>query len=174
LALAAVEIAGLNGFPVDLAAIKKGIRNTKWPARLEVLSHRPLFVVDGAHNPAGVSVLCRSLKNDFTYRRLILIFSALADKDYRKMIQKIAPLTEQIIITQLQTRRAVPVSNIQKYMQKIGYKAIITENVAKSVELALELAGEEDMICAAGSLYLIGELKQAFPELVSYDKKPTD
>ncbi len=173
LALAALEIAGLKGFPVDVAAIASGLRNTKWEARLEVLSHRPLFVADGAHNPAGMSVLCRSLKNDFTYRRLILIFSALADKDYRKMIQKIAPLAERIILTQLQTGRAVPVSNIYEYVKKIGYKAVITENVTKSVELALELAGEEDMICAAGSLYLIGELKQAFPEPASYDKKPT-
>ncbi len=173
LALATLEIVGLKGFPVDVAAIKKGLRSTRWKARLEILCHRPLFVVDGAHNPAGISVLCRALKNDFTYRRLILIFSALADKDYRKMIQKIAPLAELIILTQLQARRAVPVANIQECVKKIGYPAIIAENVQDSVERAFDLAGEGDMICAAGSLYLIGELKQAFPKLVSYDKKPT-
>lgn len=172
LALAALEIAGRNGFPVDVAAIKKGISNTKWPARLETLCYHPLFVVDGAHNPAGISVLCRSLKNDFTYRRLILIFSALADKDYHKMIRKIAPLAHLIILTQLQAKRAVPVANIHECVKEMGYQAIITENVRKSVECAFDLAGEGDMICAAGSLYLIGELKQAFPKLLSYDKKP--
>ena len=57
-------------------------------------------------------------------------------------------------------------------MKKIGYQAIITENVAEAIERAFDLAGENDMICAAGSLYLAGELKQAFPGLVSYDKKP--
>ena len=172
LAMAALEIAGRNGFPVDVAAIKKGLRSTKWKGRLEILCHHPLFVVDGAHNPAGISVLCRSLKNDFTYRRLILIFSALADKDYRKMIGKIAPLANQIILTQLQAKRAVPVANIHEYVKKMRYKAIITENVRTSVERAFDLAGEGDMICAAGSLYLIGEVKQAFPKLVSCDKKP--
>ncbi len=172
LALAAIEITGKNGLPVDDAAIRKGLTKTHWPARLEVLRKIPLFVLDGAHNPAGISVLCRTLKNDFSYHRLILIFGALADKDYRRMLRKIAPLAEQIILTQLQSERAVPVKNIYEYVQKLGYKAVIAENVGRAMERALKLAGKEDLICATGSLYLAGEVKQAFPGLVSYDKKP--
>jgi dihydrofolate synthase/folylpolyglutamate synthase len=87
------------------------------------------------------------------------------------MIKKIAPLADRIILTQLQTGRAVKVADMGNYLKKIGYKAIITKNVRMSIARALELARAGDMICAAGSLYLIGELKQAFPELVSYDKK---
>lgn len=172
MALAALEIAGLKGFPVDVAAIRKGLRNTKWQARLEVLHYDPLFVVDGAHNPAGMSVLCRSLKNDFTYRRLILIFSALADKNYRKMLQKIAPLAKVVILTQLQSPRAEPVANINAFVKKMGYKSEVKENVFEAVRRAFDLAEKEDMICVAGSLYLIGELKQAFPRPLYYDKKP--
>jgi dihydrofolate synthase/folylpolyglutamate synthase len=172
LALAAIEITGKNGLPVDDAAIRKGLAETHWPARLEVLLKSPLFVLDGAHNPAGINVLCRALKNDFSYHRLILIFGALADKDYRRMLRKIAPLAEQIILTQLQSKRAVPVKDIYEYVQKLGYKAVIAKNVAGALERALKLAGKEDLICATGSLYLAGEVKQAFPELVSYDKKP--
>jgi dihydrofolate synthase/folylpolyglutamate synthase len=173
LALAAIEITGKNGLPVDDdATIRKGLAKTQWPARLEVLRKTPLFVLDGAHNPAGISVLCRALKNDFSYHRLILIFGALADKDYRRMLRKIVPLAQQIILTQLQSKRAVPVKNIYEYVQKLGYKAVIAENVAGALERALKLAGKEDLICATGSLYLAGEVKQAFPGLVSYDKKP--
>ncbi|NTW76910.1 MAG: bifunctional folylpolyglutamate synthase/dihydrofolate synthase [Syntrophaceae bacterium] len=171
LALAALEIAGLNGFPVDAASVRKGLRNTKWNGRLEILCREPLFVVDGAHNPAGINALCRSLKNDFTYSRLIFIFSALADKDYRKMLEKIVPLADQIILTQLQAGRAVPVATINEYVKKLGYRAVITENVSQSMERALEMADRRDMICAAGSLYLVGEIKQAFPEVLSYGKK---
>ena len=172
LALATLEIAGLKGFPADVASIRKGLRNTNWEARLEILYHNPLFVIDGAHNPAGISVLCRSLKNDFTCRRVILIFSVLTDKDYRRMLQKIMPLTQKIILTQLQSERAVPVANLNEYVKKMGYKAIITKNVAEAIRRAFDLAGKNDMICAAGSLYLAGELKQAFLKLPSYDKKP--
>jgi dihydrofolate synthase/folylpolyglutamate synthase len=173
LALATLEIIDKKGFPANVASIRKGLRNTQWEARLEILCDHPLFVVDGAHNPAGINALCRSLKNDFTYRRLILIFSALADKDYRRMLRKIAPLTQQIILTQLQSKRAVPVADIQEYAKKIGYQAIIAGNVTEAIARAFDLAGKDDMICAAGSLYLAGELKQAFPGRVSHDKKPT-
>jgi dihydrofolate synthase/folylpolyglutamate synthase len=172
LALAAIEIAGKNGLPVADAAIRKGLAATQWPARLEVLRESPLFVLDGAHNPAGMSVLCRALKNDFHYHRLILIFGVLADKDYRGMLRKIAPLAEQIILTPLTSKRAVPVKNIYEYVQKLGYKAVLAETVAEAMERALKLAGKDDLICATGSLYLAGEVKQAFPGLVSYDKKP--
>jgi dihydrofolate synthase / folylpolyglutamate synthase len=171
LALAAIEIVGGKGFPADAVSIKKGLKNTHWAARLEVLGNDPLFIVDGAHNPSGINVLCRSLKNDFTYRFLILIFSALSDKDYRSMFRKIAPLAQRIILTQLQSPRAVPVADIHEYTKKLGYEAVITENVAASIKCALDLAGGKDMICAAGSLYLAGEVKQAFLKLVSYDKK---
>jgi dihydrofolate synthase/folylpolyglutamate synthase len=80
LALAAIELCGEKGFHIDDQAIHAGLKNTRWEARLEILQSHPLFLLDGAHNPAGIEVLCRSLKNDFSYRRLILIFGALADK----------------------------------------------------------------------------------------------
>ena len=77
LALAAIEICEKKGFRVDDTAIYAGLENTRWEARLEVLQNKPLFLLDGAHNPAGIDALCRSLKKDFSYRRLILIFGAL-------------------------------------------------------------------------------------------------
>jgi len=171
LALAALEVIGKKGFPVNAAAIRDGLKKTHWEARLETLCNNPLFVVDGAHNPAGIKVLCRSLADDFTCRRLILIFSALADKKYRSMLRKILPLAHRIILTQLASRRAVPVADLEKYVEKMGYKAIVTYNAAEAVRRAFNLAGGNDMICAAGSLYLAGEIKQAFPGKASYDRK---
>jgi dihydrofolate synthase / folylpolyglutamate synthase len=172
LALAAVEIIAGKGFPAASAAICKGLAETRWEARLEILRQKPLFVLDGAHNPAGISVLCRALKNDFAYRRLILIFGALSDKNYRLMLRKIMPLASHIILTQLPTTRAVPVSRIREFVKKSGYTAETTDNVAQAVLRALTLAADEDMICAAGSLYLAGAVKQSFPGPVSCGKKP--
>lgn len=172
LALATIEIIGKKGFPTTAAAVEKGLAATRWAARLEILCRRPLFVVDGAHNPAGIKVLCRALKNDFSYRRLVLIFSALADKDYHRMLRKIAPLAQQIILVQLRSQRAVPVTIMQEYLNKNGYRAVIAENAAAAVKLAFDLAVDCDMICGAGSLYLAGELKQAFPPPVSCGKNP--
>lgn len=170
LAIAAIEIAGKKGFRIDDEAIRAGLKNTKLAARIEVLQNNPLFVLDGAHNPAGISALCRAIKKDFSYRRLILIFSSLADKDYRQMLQKIAPLANKIILTKLKTTRAELTDNILKILEKIGYKAIVTQNVGQAIQKAQALAEKKDLICATGSLYLAGEVKQKFPKTVSCDK----
>ena len=169
LALAAIELCEKKGFSIADTAIYAGLKNTHWEARLEVLQNQPLFLLDGAHNPAGISVLCRTFKKDFSYRRLILIFGALADKDYRQMLQKIVPLASIIILTQLKTKRAVPVNDIMETVKKMGYPAIVTDNVKQAIERAQALAKKQDLICATGSFYLAGEIKQAFLKLVLCD-----
>jgi dihydrofolate synthase/folylpolyglutamate synthase len=169
LALAALELCGKNGFSVDDAAIYAGFANTHWEARLEILQNHPLFLLDGAHNPAGIDALCRSLKKDFSCRRLILIFGALVDKDYRRMLQKIISLAPIIILTQLKTKRAAPVNDIMETVKKMGYPAIVTKNVNRAIERAQALAKKQDLICATGSFYLAGEVKQAFRKIVLCD-----
>ena len=171
LALAAVELCGKNGFQVDDAAISRGLANTHWEARLEILQNNPLFLIDGAHNPAGMRVLCQALKRDFSYRRLIFIFGALADKNYREMLRIIALLSPKIIVTQLKAGRAVPVDDMKRVLNKRGYPVIITENVGKAIERAQAIACRQDLICATGSLYLAGEVKQIFPQTISCDKR---
>lgn len=168
--LATIELCAEKGFPVDEAAIHAGLKDTRWEARLEIMQDNPLFLLDGAHNPAGISALCRALKKDFSYHRLILIFGTLADKDYRQMLKKIAPLAQKIIITKLKTNRAMSPDNIRIILDKMGYAAIMTENVNQSIKMAQVLAGKEDLICATGSLYLAGEVKQEFPKIVSCAK----
>ena len=162
LSLAAIEICAKKGFPVDNTAVHMGLRNTHWEARLEILRKNPVFLLDGAHNPAGIDALCRSLKNDFSFHRLILIFGALADKDYRRMLDKIVPLASIIILTQIKTQRSVQVKALMKIVKKMRRSAIVTENVNQAIERAVFLAGKQDLICATGSFYLAGEVKQAF------------
>jgi dihydrofolate synthase / folylpolyglutamate synthase len=162
LALATIEICEEKGFHIDDAAIHTGLQNTRWEARLEVMQENPFFLLDGAHNPAGIDVLRRSLNKDFSYRRLILIFGALADKDYSLMLRKIAPLASEIILVQIKAKRAVPVNDLLETVKKMGCPAIATENVHRAIAQARKLAGKQDMICATGSFYLAGEVKQAF------------
>ena len=110
----------------------------------------------------------KSLKNDFSYRRLILVFGALSDKDYIRMLEKIIPLAQVVILTQLNTERTASVSVLGKAVQKMGRKPIITENVHQAIKRAMSMAGKHDIICATGSFYLAGEVKQAFPKKSLY------
>ena len=171
MALAAIELCAKKCFHVDDQAIQAGLKNTRWEARLEILQSHPLFLLDGAHNPAGIEVLCRSLKKDFSYCRLILIFGALADKDYRRMLQKIAPLASVIILTQIKTGRAIPVNDLSETVHKMGYTAIVTQNVNEAIATGLRVAEKQDLICATGSFYLACEIKQTFPKITLCDNK---
>ena len=171
LALAAAEICEEKGLTVSDAAIRTGLEKTRWAARLEVLLEKPLFILDGAHNPGGVEALCRSMQKDFSYRHLILIFGALADKDFRWMLKKIAAYADTILLTPLKTERAASIIDMSEALRKTGSTPLITENVTQAIEKALALAGKNDLICAAGSFYLAGETKQAFPKIAVCDNK---
>jgi dihydrofolate synthase/folylpolyglutamate synthase len=85
------------------------------------------------------------------------------------MLRKIIPLASIIILTRIKTKRAVPVNDMMETVKKMGYQAIVTENVNQAIERARALARKQDMICATGSFYLAGEVKQAFPKLALCD-----
>lgn len=167
LALAAAEICEKKGIVIDDQALREGLKNVRWAGRLEILQDKPFFILDGAHNPAGMAALCRSLKKDFSYRKLIFIFGALKDKDYRLMLKTIIPLSSKIILTPIQTSRAVPVGDLFRLAAGMTrVKPLLAENANDAVAQALRLAGQKDLICAAGSFYLVGEIKQAFDKLI--------
>lgn len=170
LALAALEIVETNGLVISDSAIRSGLKNTRWAARMEILATRPLFLLDGAHNPAGINVLARALRNDFSWRRLVLIFAVLSDKDYEKMLKKITPLASVVILPPLETGRAVSPRRLADVIKESGCRSIMVDSVSQAVRLALEMADDRDMICAAGSFYLAGKLKQIFPEIICCGK----
>lgn len=170
LALATLEILHEKGFAVTDRAVGRGLEKTRWEARLEILNRHPLFILDGAHNPPGVAALLRALEHDYPGRRPILIFAALTDKDYRRMLQKIVPRAAAVILPPLKSERAVSTGELAGIVKSLGGKALVVPGVRQAVAAAFSQAGEDDMILAAGSLYLAGEIKQSFPQTSSCDK----
>jgi dihydrofolate synthase/folylpolyglutamate synthase len=162
LALAAIELLAVGGLPVSDDAVYRGMQNTRWEGRLELLQLNPQVVLDGGHNPAGIAVLCRTLQEDFSYRRLILIFGVLRDKNYLLMLSKIAPLAHRIIIAEPETARAVPPRELTAAAKRYCDQVEVVADPRQALERALLAADREDLICVAGSLYLIGEIKQAY------------
>jgi dihydrofolate synthase/folylpolyglutamate synthase len=163
LALAAIELlADRGGLPVSDEAVYRGMLNTWWEGRLEVLQSDPQIIVDGGHNPAGITVLCRALQEDFSYRRLILIFGVLRDKNFRLMLKKIAPLADMVIITRPDTERAVSPSELTAAARLYCDQVEVVADTRQALCRAMVVAAREDLICVAGSLYLVGEIKQAY------------
>ena len=161
LALAALELLEDTGYSIAEELIITGLQEVQWEGRLELLSDNPRLIVDGAHNPAAVSVLLRALKNDFTYERLILIFGVLNDKNYRLMLRKLAPLADKLILTGPKEDRALKPDALRSVAQLYNKNVEVIDDSRKALMTAFRQARKHDLICVTGSLYLVGEIKQA-------------
>jgi dihydrofolate synthase/folylpolyglutamate synthase len=163
LALTALQLLNRLGYPVTEEQIRTGLANTHWPGRLEHLyiDNRFHFLLDGAHNPAGVAALEQSLSSDFSYQRLILIWGAMADKDLKSTLRTIAPLADTIIFTRPESERSASAAQLQTVLPAtMQDKALLTDSVEEAIDRAKELATEQDLICIGGSLYLIGAARE--------------
>ena len=159
LAIAAAEALGNCGYKITKQDIQTGLAGVKWPGRLEVVATNPTVILDGAHNPAAVTVLCDALKLHFPRRKLIVIFGVLKDKNYRFMVKRLASLADILILTQPDTERAVLPEDLLSMAKTYCRRTEIATEPANAYRRALALAGPDDLICVAGSLYLVGAIK---------------
>lgn len=159
IALKAAEYLKGKGSKISENSIKSGLESVRWPGRLEIHSEKPLIILDGAHNPAGISALTAFLKT-LSYRKLILVFSVMDDKDYRKMLDIITPLTDKTILTKANIDRALQPEKIAEYLEESGKDVLIEKDVKKALDTALKTAAENDMILVTGSIYLVGNVKE--------------
>lgn len=162
LALGAIDILNEQGFVVKADAVTRGLKNVRWEGRLEVLCKKPLLVTDGAHNYAGATALSRSLASDFSYKKLILIFGVLNDKNYNAMLRILARQANAVIVTKPDSERAVDPHILIKTARRYTDTLWCMDNIRDALDRAFSLAGDDDLICVTGSLYLVGALKQLF------------
>lgn len=141
--------------------IRKGFSKTKWKGRLEVLRRNPTFLIDGGHNLQGVKTLAEGLKM-FKYNRLILGIGILKDKDVEHMVEILAPLADEVIITEVDMPRKMEAESLEKIVKKQNDSTRVEKDIEKAINKAFELASEEDLIVFAGSLYLIGDVRKIF------------
>lgn len=164
-ATTAVAVADLLpglGVHVSEEAIAQGLRQVRWPGRLEVLSRAPFLVVDGAHNADSAHKLAVALRKYFQYERLILIFGASLEKDIDGMLRELLPLAHRVIVTQAQHPRATKVQPLREALLAQGCEPLSSNNVAEALDCALKLARKRDLICATGSLFVVAEVQEAW------------
>ena len=170
----AIEIAGAlreRGWKIPDEAIARGIAETRWPARFEVLDQpagMPTVVIDGGHNPQGAGVLVDSLRDVFPDKRPVFLVGILADKDYRSMLRAVAPLASAFVCVTPPNPRALDAADLAEAIREtcgeLGARATIevAGDFDDAVSAARKIAGPEGLICAFGSLYSIADVKAAF------------
>ena len=161
LALAASELLTKNNVSISHESIKQGLANTRWPGRLEIVLNKPLVILDGAHNLIAARNLAKFLANNLTKRRITLVIGILDDKPYGSMLKSLLPQCSRAIITRAKTGRALDPQRLYKTAKKIISDVSIVPDVAGAAKIAIENSGPDDVICIAGSLYVVGEAKEA-------------
>ena len=163
LSIAAAEELGRQGFPILPKTIERGIRETRWPGRFQVipaLVNKPEYVFDVAHNPAGAWALRSTLSAGYDGRPLTFIFGAMRDKAIGEMAEILFPLAERVILTRADNPRSASPAEIREAAIRIADDIEDTSDVALALDRANRLTGAKGVVVITGSIYIVGEAMQ--------------
>lgn len=149
------------GYPVPEDKLRKGLAETKWQGRFDVIGKKPLFIADGAHNEDASMKLAQSIRFYFTNKRIIYIMGVLKDKEYDKVIRNTYELAEHIITVTPPVRdRALHAYDLAQAVREYHDSVTVADSIQEAVEIAYLLAGldRDTVIIAFGSLSYLGEL----------------
>jgi dihydrofolate synthase/folylpolyglutamate synthase len=163
LAIAAASELNDQGFKqITPETIARGIRETRWPGRFEVVAAtggNPEYVLDVAHNPAGAWALRSTLSGAYADRREItMVFGVMRDKAVQEITEILFPIAGHVIVTHADNPRSASPEEIRQAAARVAAGNDIEE--AADVGSALErarIAGPGGLIVVTGSIYVVGE-----------------
>jgi dihydrofolate synthase/folylpolyglutamate synthase len=158
-ALAAARLLQDHGYRVAVDAVTQGIAKTAWPGRLEKLQSAPDVYCDGAHNPGAARELAHFLEQNFSGRKIWLIYAALRDKAVDEVGGLLFPHAAEVIFTAPRTSRAVSAAQLAEIAGYHAARFSVIPDAERAFEHALTEAAPEDAIFITGSLYLVGQLR---------------
>lgn len=187
--LTTVEVLRGRGFEISDEEIQRGLAKVQWPARFEVLCREPLFILDGGHNPQCAQALAESIEAYLPHQKVVYLMGVLAEKDYVKIVDAIAPYAAEFVCVTPDSERAMEATALAAYLKERGLKAQACGSVEEGITTALTRAaslgdqagsvadgqqttakksGVSDTgipVVAFGSLYMAGAIRTAFPRL---------
>ncbi len=152
-----------SGINIPDKAIYKGLEETTWPGRLEVLGKKPLFIVDGAHNEDAAKQLASSVETYFEGKRLIYIMGVLRDKEYEKILSLTAHYAEHILtVTPPDNPRALDALELAMAARAYHPQVTNLSSLEEAVEVSHMLADKNTVILCFGSLSYLGAIKNIY------------
>ncbi len=143
--------------------ILQGVSEARWPGRLEIVSRRPVVILDGAHNEEGAKAV-RAYARNFLPRPRTLVFGIMKDKEIRKVAGLLFPLAKTIFLTSFPYKRAAAPRRIKARVAAMGRRVFLEPDPKKAILKALELTPDRGSLLVTGSLFLVGEVKKHFPK----------
>lgn len=171
LALTVIETMQKKGFSVSREAIYQGFAKTKWIGRFTTIHKNPRIIVDGAHNEDAAKKLAKLVKQQLSHQKIIYLMGVFKDKEYEKIVKETAPFASQIItFTIPDNERALSGMELAYTVRDYNENVTAADSMKEALEMALLLAGKEDVILAFGSLSFIGRLMELMEEMKKKNK----
>jgi len=161
-ALATLGELGRTGWDLPTEAVRKGLGETVFPARVEVVARRPAIVVDAAHNPASIAALAGTLRESFSVARRLLLFAATQEKDVRRMLQHLLDDFDEVVFTRyLNNPRAMPPEEVASIARELTARRYdVVADPSDALRQVRRSAGPDDLICITGSFFIAAELRR--------------
>ena len=157
-AIGSIERIRQEGYKVPRTSIYDGLKAVRWAGRMQVVGQSPVILLDGAHSPTSAEALCKAIREVFCYKRLIFVVGLMRDKDLQAIGEVLCPFADEIITTQaFDNPRVTPAEEIVGAWSRIGTNFHVRPNVREAISLAQSIATPSDLICIAGSIYIVGE-----------------
>ena len=147
---------------IEPAAIQNGLAEARWPGRLEFVSYRPDFVLDGAHNPAGARALAQYIREFCGQRPVWIVYGTMRDKAIEEVTGELFPLAELLILTAPDFPRALRPEAIAAVTDHPNRR--VATNVAQAIEIARG-APLDAIVFFTGSLFIVGETRAKLSRL---------
>ena len=162
LVLTAIDLLCQQGFAIGEDAVRQGLAAVRWSARFELLSHEPIIIYDGGHNPEGVRAAVASIRAYFPNQKVNLLSGVMADKDRDEMIETMKPIAARAFAVTPNNPRSLAASDYAAQLVSHGIPAKAFASVGEGVRAAVESSKQEGipLICL-GSLYLYEEVEAA-------------
>lgn len=159
-ALCALEEASAFFEKIDIKTIKEGVESASNPARFEIISPDLPLIIDGAHNPDGMSTFAQSIRKYAGDKKGVLIIGMLADKDSRSSLKYIEGLFSVVYTVPVDNPRAMRSGDMAKLSGEYFEDVRAFENIEDALSEGIKTAREKDVhLCVCGSLYLASQIR---------------
>lgn len=154
-----------EGWNISEQNIYDGIRDVRWPGRFDIVCRKPLFIIDGGHNPQCIEALVKNIRDYLAGKKVVALTGVLADKDYADMYKPVMPLVDRFVCITPPNPRKLEAEQLARYLRQAGAQAQASESILDGVKKAMDLAGEDGVVLCFGSLYSIGGIRDALKDL---------
>ena len=163
--LSIADVLIQKGWNITEQNIREGIATVSWPGRFDIMRKDPLFIIDGGHNAQCIEALVKNIRDYLSGRKIIVLTGVLADKDYAEMYKPVMPFVQEFVCITPPSPRKLDAPLLAQYLTEHGAAATANDTIPDGVAAAMEKAGSDGVVLCFGSLYSIGDIRNALAQL---------